>query len=118
MLGDHSTGAVGSIGDTMALITVAMIPPAMIVCWRFVARRCRPRHRSRSRAPSLDHPGSARRGRAADRPHARRPHGGATHHREDVDRGWRRAGPAGPALRGGQVGGGGGWRPVPSPAGG
>jgi MFS family permease len=36
MLGDHSTGAVGSIGDAMALITVAMIPPAMIVCWRFV----------------------------------------------------------------------------------
>ena len=36
ILGDHVTGRVGSIGDAMALITIAMLPAAMIVCWRFV----------------------------------------------------------------------------------
>jgi MFS family permease len=36
ILGDHVTGRVGSIGDAMALITIAMLPAAMIVCWLFV----------------------------------------------------------------------------------
>jgi MFS family permease len=35
-LGDHVHGPVGSIGDAMALITIAMLPAAMVVCWRFV----------------------------------------------------------------------------------
>jgi MFS family permease len=36
LLGDHVTGVVGSIGDAMALITIAMLPAAMVVAWRFV----------------------------------------------------------------------------------
>ena len=36
VLGDHVTGVVGSIGDAMALVTIAMLPPAMIVAWLFV----------------------------------------------------------------------------------
>ncbi|HTG48154.1 MAG TPA: MFS transporter [Actinomycetota bacterium] len=36
LLGDHVTGPVGSIGDAMALVTVAMLPAAMVVCWFFV----------------------------------------------------------------------------------
>jgi putative MFS transporter len=35
-LGDHVHGPVGSIGDAMALVTIAMLPAAMVVCWRFV----------------------------------------------------------------------------------
>jgi MFS transporter, putative metabolite:H+ symporter len=36
LLGDHVSGPVGSIGDAMSLVTVAMLPAAMIVCWLFV----------------------------------------------------------------------------------
>jgi hypothetical protein len=36
ILGDHVSGAVGSIGDAMSLITVAMLPAAIVVCWLFV----------------------------------------------------------------------------------
>ena len=36
ILGDHVSGSVGSIGDAMSLVTVAMLPPAMVVCWLFV----------------------------------------------------------------------------------
>jgi MFS transporter, putative metabolite:H+ symporter len=36
ILGDHVSGSVGSIGDSMSLVTVAMLPAAMIVCWLFV----------------------------------------------------------------------------------
>jgi len=36
ILGDHVSGPVGSIGDAMSLITVAMLPAAMVVCWLFV----------------------------------------------------------------------------------
>ncbi len=36
LLGDHVTGVVGSIGDAMALITIAMLPAAMVVAWVFV----------------------------------------------------------------------------------
>ena len=36
LLGDHVTGPIGSIGDAMALITVAMLPASMLVCWLFV----------------------------------------------------------------------------------
>jgi putative MFS transporter len=36
MLGDHVTGAVGSIGDAMTLATIAMLPAAMAVAWWFV----------------------------------------------------------------------------------
>jgi putative MFS transporter len=36
ILGDHVTGVVGSIGDAMTLVTIAMLPPAMVVAWRFV----------------------------------------------------------------------------------
>jgi hypothetical protein len=36
ILGDHRTGAVGSIGDAMSLITIALIPPAMFLAWRYV----------------------------------------------------------------------------------
>jgi MFS family permease len=35
-LGDHVTGPVGSVGDAMSLVTVAMLPVAMAVCWFFV----------------------------------------------------------------------------------
>jgi putative MFS transporter len=35
-LGDHVTGPIGSIGDAMSLVTIAMLPAAMAVCWRFV----------------------------------------------------------------------------------
>jgi MFS family permease len=35
-LGDHVTGPIGSIGDAMSLVTIAMLPAAMIVAWRFV----------------------------------------------------------------------------------
>ena len=35
-LGDHVTGAVGSIGDAMTLVTIAMLPAAMVVAWWFV----------------------------------------------------------------------------------
>ena len=36
LLGDHVTGPIGSIGDAMALVTVAMLPASMLVCWLFV----------------------------------------------------------------------------------
>jgi MFS family permease len=36
ILGDHVSGPIGSIGDSMSLVTVAMLPAAMIVCWLFV----------------------------------------------------------------------------------
>ena len=36
ILGDHVSGPVGSIGDAMSLVTVAMLPAAMVVCWLFV----------------------------------------------------------------------------------
>jgi len=36
ILGDHVDGAVGSIGDAMSLVTVAMLPAAIVVCWLFV----------------------------------------------------------------------------------
>jgi putative MFS transporter len=36
ILGDHVSGSVGSIGDAMSLVTVAMLPPATVVCWLFV----------------------------------------------------------------------------------
>jgi MFS transporter, putative metabolite:H+ symporter len=36
MLGDHVTGALGSIGDAMTLATIAMLPAAMAVAWWFV----------------------------------------------------------------------------------
>jgi putative MFS transporter len=36
LLGDHVSGAVGSIGDAVSLVTVAMLPPAMVVAWLFV----------------------------------------------------------------------------------
>lgn len=35
-LGDHVSGPIGSIGDAMSLVTIAMLPAAMAVCWRFV----------------------------------------------------------------------------------
>jgi len=36
LLGDHVSGSVGSIGDAVSLVTVAMLPPAMVVAWLFV----------------------------------------------------------------------------------
>jgi predicted MFS family arabinose efflux permease len=36
VLGDHVSGAVGSIGDAMSLVTIAMLPAAMVVAWLFV----------------------------------------------------------------------------------
>ena len=36
ILGDHRTGAIGSIGDAMSLATIALIPPAMFLAWRYV----------------------------------------------------------------------------------
>jgi len=36
LLGDHVTGPIGSIGNAMALVTVAMLPASMLVCWLFV----------------------------------------------------------------------------------
>ena len=36
LLGDHVTGPVGSIGDAMSLTTVALIPPAMWIAWRWI----------------------------------------------------------------------------------
>jgi len=36
LLGDHVTGIVGSIGDAMALVTIAMLPASMVVAWLFV----------------------------------------------------------------------------------
>ncbi len=36
LLGDHVSGPVGSIGDAVSLVTVAMLPPAMVVAWLFV----------------------------------------------------------------------------------
>ena len=36
VLGDHITGVVGSIGDAMALVTIAMLPASMVVAWVFV----------------------------------------------------------------------------------
>jgi putative MFS transporter len=35
-LGDHVDGPVGSIGDAMSLVTIATLPAAMLVAWRFV----------------------------------------------------------------------------------
>ena len=36
VLGDHVSGSIGSIGDAMSLVTVAMLPAAMVVSWLFV----------------------------------------------------------------------------------
>ena len=36
LLGDHVTGPVGSIGDAMSLTTLALIPPAMWIAWRWI----------------------------------------------------------------------------------
>jgi putative MFS transporter len=36
ILGDHVSGPIGSIGDSMSLATVALIPPAMFLAWRYV----------------------------------------------------------------------------------
>ena len=36
LLGDHVTGPLGSVGDAMSLMTVALIPPAMWVAWRWI----------------------------------------------------------------------------------
>jgi putative MFS transporter len=33
LLGDHVSGPIGSIGDAMALATIAMLPAAIVVCW-------------------------------------------------------------------------------------
>jgi MFS family permease len=35
-LGDHVSGPIGSIGDAMSLVTIAMLPAAMVIAWRFV----------------------------------------------------------------------------------
>jgi hypothetical protein len=35
-LGDHVSGALGSIGDAMSLANVALIPPAMFIAWRYL----------------------------------------------------------------------------------
>jgi hypothetical protein len=36
ILGDHVSGALGSIGDAMSLANVALIPPAMFIAWRYL----------------------------------------------------------------------------------
>ena len=36
LLGDHVSGAVGSIGDAMSLMVVALIPATMWIAWRYV----------------------------------------------------------------------------------
>lgn len=36
LLGDHVSGAIGSIGDAMSLAVLALIPPTMWVAWRHV----------------------------------------------------------------------------------
>jgi sugar phosphate permease len=36
LLGDHVSGPVGSIGDAVSLVIVAMLPPAMVIAWLFV----------------------------------------------------------------------------------
>ena len=35
-LGDHVTGAIGSVGDAVSLLTLVCLPPALLIAWRAV----------------------------------------------------------------------------------